>query len=202
GETLRHGRFGHQEGSCDFLGREAAEQAESERHLRFRGEGRVAAREDEAKPVVLHGALPFWRAGIVVAARKDRRLAQQFPSTRLAAQAVYGAVAGGRRDPRAWVGRQAVACPLAQGDRERVLHRILGDIDVAEDADQGSDRSAGLLAEDPADLGLIELPCGRAVAHAVKPRIHVGTGGPRLASRLLRWSSTPKRARRRGLRPR
>src|SRR4029453_6321567 len=80
GETLRHGRFGHQEGSCDFLGREAAEQAESERHLRFRGGGRVAAREDEAKPVVLHVAVPFWRAGIVVAARKDRRLAQQFPS--------------------------------------------------------------------------------------------------------------------------
>src|SRR5213076_2103789 len=81
-------------------------------------------------------------------------------------------------------------------------HRILGEVDVTEDADQGSDRSAGLLAEDPADLGLIELPCGADVAHAVRPRIRVGTGGPRSASRLLRWSSTPKRARRQGLRPR
>src|SRR2546422_9662835 len=158
--------------------------------------------EDEAKPVVLHGALLSGRVGIVVVRRKQRRLAQQFSSTRLAAQAVYGAVAGGRRDPGAGVGRQAGTRPLAQGDGERVLHRILGEVDVAEDADQGSDRSAGLLAEDPADLGLIELPCGGDVAHAVRPRIRVGTGGPRSASRLLRWSSTPKRARRRGLRPR
>src|SRR5438445_299405 len=50
-------------------------------------------------------------------------------------------------------------------------NRILGDVDVAEDADQGSDGSAGLLPEDPADLGLIELACGGDVAHAVRPRI-------------------------------
>jgi hypothetical protein len=56
-----------------------------------------------------------------------------------------------------------------QGDRERLLHRILGDVDVTEDADQGGHRSAGLLAEDPADLGLVEVGCGVAVGHAVRP---------------------------------
>ena len=59
--------------------------------------------------------------------------------------------------------------PLAQGDGERLLHRILGDVDVPEDADQGSDRSAGLLAEDPADLGLVDLGCGVSVALVVRP---------------------------------
>ena len=49
--------------------------------------------------------------------------------------------------------------PPAQRDGERVLDRILGDVDVAEDADQGGHRSAGLLAKDLADLGLVEPSC-------------------------------------------
>src|SRR5256714_14575844 len=53
-DTLRHRRFGYQEGSSDLLGRQAAEQPEGERHLCFRGECRVAARKDQPKPVVLH----------------------------------------------------------------------------------------------------------------------------------------------------
>jgi len=40
---------------------------------------------------------------------------------------------------------------------ERLLHGILGDVDVAEDADQGGHGSAGRLAEDPVDLGAVEL---------------------------------------------
>src|SRR6266498_3026597 len=70
--------------------------------------------------------------------------------------------------------------PHAQGDGERLLHRILGDVDVTEDADQGSHRSAGLLAEDPADLDSVELGCGIAVAHAVRPWFP-RTDGPRSA---------------------
>ena len=156
-ETLRHRRFGHQEGSCDLLSRQAAEQSEGERHLRFRGECRVAAGEDEAKPVVLHGFHLLGHAGIVVGWREHRHLAEQLSPARLAAQAVDGTVACGRRDPAAGVGRQPVGRPLAQGDGECFLHCIFGDVDVAEDADQGSHRSAGLLAEDLADLGLVEL---------------------------------------------
>jgi hypothetical protein len=142
----------------------------------------VAAGEDEAKPVVLHGALLFGRAEIVVAGREHGHLAEQFPSTRLAAQAVDGGVAGGRRDPASRVGRQAVGRPLAQGDGERLLHRILGDVDVTEHTDQGGQRSTGLLAEDPADLGLVALGGDVDVGHAVRPRIPAGTDGPRSAS--------------------
>ena len=95
--------------------------------------------------------------GIVVGWREQRRLAEQLSPTRLAAQAVDGTVARGRRDPAAGVGWQPVGRPLAQGNGECFLHCILGDVDVAEDTDQGSHRSAGLLAEDPADLVLVEL---------------------------------------------
>src|SRR5882724_12015548 len=103
-------------------------------------------------------------------------------------------IAGSGRYPAARVGRQAVACPCAEGDGERLLHCILGDPDVAEGADQGGDRSAGLLTEDPADRRLVEPEYGVDVVQSVRPRIRVGTGGPRSASRLLRWSSTPRRA--------
>jgi hypothetical protein len=70
----------------------------------------------------------------------------------------------GRRDPTARIGREALDRPLVQGDGERFLHRILRDVDVTEDADQGGHGSPGLLAEDPADLGLVELRCGVDVA--------------------------------------
>jgi hypothetical protein len=71
-------------------------------------------------------------------------------------------VAGGGGDPATRVGRHAIARPPAQGDGEGLLHRILGQVDVAEDADQGGQRSAGLLTEDPADLRLVEPDSGVA----------------------------------------
>src|SRR5881227_2820826 len=58
------------------------------------------------KPAVLHPPYLLGRAGIVVAGREHRHLAEQFPSTRLAAQAVDRTVAGGCRDPAARFGRQ------------------------------------------------------------------------------------------------
>jgi hypothetical protein len=66
-------------------------------------------------------------------------LAEELLCPRLAAQAVDGSIAGSRRDPAAGVGRQAVACPRTQGYGERLLDCILGEVDVAERADQGGD---------------------------------------------------------------
>lgn len=94
----------------------------------------MAAGENQTQPVVLHG-LHLLGGGIVVSRREHGHLAEQFASTRLAAHAVEGTVAGGRRDPTARVGRQAVDRPLAQGERERLLHCILGNIYLTEDAD-------------------------------------------------------------------
>src|SRR2546426_956421 len=50
----------------------------------------------------------------------------------------------------------AASGPLAQRYCERLLHRILGHVDVPKDADQGSDGSAGIVAKDPADRGVVD----------------------------------------------
>ena len=97
----------------------------------------------------------------------------QFLSASLAAEAVDRSVAGRGRDPAARVGRQAVARPRAQGDGERLLDCVLGEVDVAEGADQGGDRSAGLLAEDPADCRFVEPGDGVDALQSLMPRIRV-----------------------------
>jgi hypothetical protein len=100
-------------------------------------------------------------------------LDDEFLSASLAAEAVDRSIAGGGGDPAARVRRQAVARPCAQGDGERLLDCVLGEVDVAEGADQGGDRSAGLLAEDPANRGLVEPGCAVDVVQSVRPRIRV-----------------------------
>ena len=52
-------------------------------------------------------------------------------------------------------GGTPVAGQLLGRHHERVLDRLLGDVDVAEEADQGRDRPAGLLAEDLLDRALV-----------------------------------------------
>jgi hypothetical protein len=67
--------------------------------------------------------------------------------------AVDRAVSGRRHEPRAGVLRGAVARPALGGDRERLLRGFLGELEVAEEADQGSKDSAPLLAEDVLENG-------------------------------------------------
>jgi hypothetical protein len=66
----------------------------------------------------------------------------------IAAQSVDGAVAGGDRQPGAWVGRRAVPWPALGCDRERLLRGLLGEIEVAEEADQVGQDAAPLVPED------------------------------------------------------
>jgi hypothetical protein len=49
------------------------------------------------------------------------------------------------------------------------LDCVLGEVDVAEGADQGGDRSAGLLAEDPADRRVVEPGDGVDVVQFLRP---------------------------------
>src|SRR3954464_4941798 len=69
----------------------------------------------------------------------------------LAAEPVDGAVPRGGGEPAAGVGRYAGLRPLLQCDHERLARRLLGDVDVAEAADERGDQAAVLLAEDPLD---------------------------------------------------
>jgi len=112
-------------------------------------------------------------AEVVAFGREQGHLDGEFLSASLAAETVDRSIAGGGRDPAARVGRQAVACPCAQCDGERLLDCVLGEVDVGEGADQGGDRSAGLLAEDPADRRFVELGAGVDVLQSLRPRIRV-----------------------------
>jgi hypothetical protein len=55
-DPLAHRRLRHKEGAGDLGRLQAAEQPQGQRHLGRPGERRVAAGEDEAEPVVVHGA--------------------------------------------------------------------------------------------------------------------------------------------------
>ena len=69
----------------------------------------------------------------------------------LSADPVDRAVAGRRRDPGAWVVGDAVRRPAIERDRERLLHGLLGQIEVAEHADERRHRTSGLAPEQAID---------------------------------------------------
>jgi hypothetical protein len=66
----------------------------------------------------------------------------------VAADPVDRAVAGGGDQPRPRVLGRTVAGPALDRDRERLLRGFLGEIEVAEEANQGSDDAAPFVAED------------------------------------------------------
>jgi hypothetical protein len=152
-DALLHGLLAHQEGARDLLSREAAERAQRERNARLGRERRVAAGEEQPQAVV-------WERGVhrVVggAGGKPLQLAQLVLVAALAAQAVDGAIARRAHDPGAGAAGQAVARPALQCDHERVLDRLLGEVEVAEDADQGRDGPPRLGAEQALDCLLYE----------------------------------------------
>ena len=111
---------------------------------------RVTAREDEAEAVVLHVAHRLGRLGALV---EERGLGVAVIAGCLAAQPVDRAVAGRRGDPAAGVRRQPGDRPPLARDDERLLDHLFGDVDVAEETDQGGDDPAGFLTEDPFEVG-------------------------------------------------
>ena len=137
-------RLAGQERARHLGRREPAERAQRQRHARLGGERRVAAGEEQPQPVVGQR-----RVERLVGLRRHQQLqlAQLVRVAALAAQAVDRAVARRRARSRRRVVRQPVARPALQRDHERLLHRVLGEVEVAEDADQGRHRPAGLAPE-------------------------------------------------------
>ena len=136
-EALRHRRLGHEERAGDLGRGEAGERAQRERDLRLDRQRRVAAREDQAEPVVGDAAVvdrDRWVVG-----HQDGRLPCLRRAGLRAAQPVERAVAGGRREPGARVGGHAVARPPLERPREGVLRALLGEVPVARGPDQGGD---------------------------------------------------------------
>jgi hypothetical protein len=75
-------------------------------------------------------------------------------ASRLPPDAVDGAVPGGGDQPSPGVRGQAGLRPLLEGGQAGLLDRFLGEVDVTEEADQGGDGLAPLLADDPLEGGL------------------------------------------------
>ena len=164
-QALRHRRLRHEERAGDLVGLQPAEQAQREGDLRAGGEGRVAAREDQPQAVVLHRTD---LGGRLVGRTQGGRLDVPIMARRLAAQPIDGPIARRRDDPRARVRRPAGLRPLRHGDGEGLLNRILGDVDVAEDADQRGDGAART------PRGTCTR-CQRSLSSPARP----GTGAPR-----------------------
>jgi hypothetical protein len=64
------------------------------------------------------------------------------------ANPVNRAVARGRHQPRTGIGGRSLARPPLGRDRKRLLRGLLGDVEVAEEADQRSEDASPLVAKD------------------------------------------------------
>jgi hypothetical protein len=144
-ETLLHGAFAGQEGAGHLRGREPAEHAQREGHARLGRERRVAAGEEQPQPVVRQRAVGQVVVGL--SRHQQLELLQLLLVAALPAQAVDRAVAGGAHDPGAGVVRQPVARPALERHHEGLLDRLLGEVEVGEDADQGRHRPSRLAPE-------------------------------------------------------
>ena len=142
-EALAHRRFRHDERTGDLVGGQAAEGSQGERDLRLDRQRRMATHEDQLEPLVgkrrgRHRFLLRLR-GEQLRLRGERAL----PS-----DAIDRPVPCGAHGPSGRVRRHSVARPALRGDGEGVLGGFLGEIHVAEEADQGREHVAPALAED------------------------------------------------------
>src|SRR4051812_26462557 len=117
----------------------------------------MAAGEDHAEALVRD------RVHVLLLVR--RQLGEPGQQLRLArerlfaADAVDRAVARRGEDPGTGIRRCPVTGPARDRGRERLLQRVLGDVEIAEDARQDRERPSPLLAEDRLDYGCIA-SCG------------------------------------------
>jgi hypothetical protein len=137
-QAFGHGGLAGQEGSCHLGHRQPTQGPQSERDLGFQRDGRVAAGEDEAQPLV-------GDAAVVGFQRRRHQVGQLGRGDPVVPDHVDGVVARGRGQPGLRTAGYAVAPPRRQRFGERVLGRILGEIPVAGDRDE--------IGDDPAPIG-------------------------------------------------
>src|SRR5207237_7754525 len=113
-----------------------------------RREGRVAAGEDEAESLVRHRFVAVFLTLQLREPLEQLRLARK---RALPPDAVDRAISRGRAQPGTGIFGRPVARPALQSGRDRILKGVLRELEVAEDADQGCEDAAPLLAEDAFD---------------------------------------------------
>ena len=158
-DALGDGRLRDEERARDLARLETAKRAERERDPRLDPEGGMTAREDEAEALVGNRGLVLH--GLGLEAREQLRLALERP---VAANPVDGPVSRHRHEPSGRICRHPVSRPALECGRDRILEGVLGEVEVAEDADQGGEHPAVVLAEQ----------CGDGVYWAGTP---MGTSG-------------------------
>src|SRR5262249_23682623 len=129
------------------------QRAQRERDTRLQAQRRMTAREDEAQPVVTWRAV--WRCLHDVFLHLPETVPGECHvlvlALTLASPGVNRLAPGRRGDPRAGIGWDPVAWPALECDRERVLQRLLGQIQVMEGRDERGDDSPVLGAKDALD---------------------------------------------------
>lgn len=115
----------------------------------------MAAREDEAEPVIGESAVAAKSHLVLPSTALDERAFEFGQLELLAARAanpVERAVAGRGRDPGPGVARNPVPRPCLERRDEGVGKRLLGEVEVPQGPDQRRQDPPGFLAERPLDL--------------------------------------------------
>ena len=138
-DPLRHCCLGDQERVRDLARGHAHDRPKRQRNLGVPGQRRVAAREDEAEPII----------GITAHVRRPA-VSQQLqlrPVGRVPPQPVDRPPPCRLEEPGSGALGNAVEWPALEGDHHRVLHEVLGQIEVTSDAHQRSADDTHLGAE-------------------------------------------------------
>jgi hypothetical protein len=150
---LGNRRRGGEEGARNLLRGQPTHLAQRERRTGIRREGRVAAGENQLEPVVRQFVVGADHVSGFAAVQRARDLGLQRVESGAAAQCVDGPETPGRDQPRARIRRETLIWPAAQRGVERVLHRILGEIEIAQQSDERREDAAAFRAIDGVELG-------------------------------------------------
>ena len=143
-----------QKGARDLRGGQPADRAQRQRDLNLGGEGRMAAGEDQPQHVVVERGVSLASSrGCRVEQQLVRQLCLLAAKRDLPADAVDRLVAADIDQPGPRIGRRIGGRPALQRHRERILQRVLGEIEIADEADQRRQRPARLVAEYFFDFG-------------------------------------------------
>jgi hypothetical protein len=175
-QALRHRRLRHEEGPRDLRGGQPADGLQGQRDARVLGEGGMRAGEDQAQALVAE-ALQAVEGGVHDA---DRRLRGELlvlgPGGAPAAQPVDRVVARDGDEPLGRHRRHACRWPTAERHGERLLQRLLGELEVAQRAHERREHPRAVGAVDALErcVGTFAYESSRIGRTSTEPACAVG----------------------------
>ena len=147
-DALSQGGRLREERVSDLFGAEVADLAQRQRDLGVRRQGRMAAGEDQPQLVVVYALLIARHAVPRFGVELLGDLRQRCIEPSAPPQAVDRLEAARRHEPRPGVRGHTVLRPTLDRRGEGVMQRLLGEVKVAEQADQGGENATRLGAVD------------------------------------------------------